>query len=150
VKRWLAEDTYGNEHGHHHHHDVNRHDDRIRAFSFATETAIPAATLDMFLDLIRSLHGPNLLRLKGVVKLAETPEQPLVIHGVQHVMHPPARLPDWPDDDRRTRMVLITRDLDPDAITRLFEAFLGAGAVDRPDRAALLDNPLIPFGGVDR
>jgi G3E family GTPase len=149
VKRWLAEDVYAGDHGHHH-HDVNRHDDRIRAFSFATETPIPAATLDMFLDLIRSLHGPNLLRLKGVVHLAETPEQPLVIHGVQHVMHPPARLPDWPDDDRRTRIVLITRDLDPAAITGLFEAFLGAGAVDRPDRAALLDNPLIPFGGMDR
>jgi G3E family GTPase len=149
VKRWLAEDAYAGDQGHHH-HDVNRHDDRIRAFSFATETPIPAATLDMFLDLIRSLHGPNLLRLKGVVQLAETPEQPLVIHGVQHVMHPPARLPDWPDDDRRTRIVLITRDLDPAAITGLFEAFLGAGAVDRPDRAALLDNPLIPFGGMDR
>jgi G3E family GTPase len=149
VKRWLAEDAYAGDHGHHH-HDVNRHDDRIRAFSFATETPIPAATLDMFLDLIRSLHGPNLLRLKGVVRLAETPEQPLVIHGVQHVMHPPARLPDWPDDDRRTRIVLITRDLDPAAITGLFEAFLGAAAVDRPDRAALLDNPLIPFGGTDR
>ncbi len=150
VKRWLAEDAYGNVHGHHHHPDVNRHDDRIRAFSFASDTAIPAATLDMFLDLIRSLHGPNLLRLKGVVKLAETPEQPLVIHGVQHVMHPPARLSDWPDDDRRTRMVLITRDLDPRAIIRLFETFLSAGAVDGPDAAALLDNPLIPFGGVDR
>jgi G3E family GTPase len=149
VKRWLAEDAYAGDHGHHH-HDVNRHDDRIRAFSFATETPIPAATLDMFLDLIRSLHGPNLLRLKGVVQLAETPDQPLVIHGVQHVMHPPARLPDWPDEDRRTRMVLITRDLDPAAITGLFEAFLGAGAVDRPDRTALLDNPLVPFGGMDR
>ncbi len=104
----------------------------------------------MFLDLVRSLHGPNLLRLKGVVKLAETPEQPLVVHGVQHVMHPPARLPEWPDDDRRTRLVVITRDLDPVMITGLFKAFTGGTAIDQPDRAALLDNPLIPFGGMDR
>jgi hypothetical protein len=45
---------------------------------------------------------------------------------------------------------LITRDLDPDAVKRLFDAFLGASASDQPDRAALLDNPLVPFGGPDR
>ena len=43
----------------------------------------------MFIDLVRSLHGPKLLRLKGIVKIAEIPDEPLVIHGVQHVMHPP-------------------------------------------------------------
>ena len=84
---------------------------RIRAFTFATDTPIPAATFEMFIDLVRSLHGPKLLRLKGIVKIAETPDEPLVIHGVQHVMHPPARLERWPDADRRTRIVLIARDL---------------------------------------
>jgi hypothetical protein len=46
--------------------------------------------------------------------------------------------------------VLITRDLAPQAVTRLFEAFLNRSAPDSPDRTALLDNPLVPFGGVDR
>jgi G3E family GTPase len=158
VKRWLAAEAYTEQaaHAHHHdgdhghHHDVNRHDERIRAFSFAADTAIPAAMLDMFLDLVRSLHGPNLLRLKGIVKVAESPARPLVVHGVQHVFHPMVQLPGWPDGDERTRIVLITRDLDPDAVKRLFDAFLGASAPDQPDRAALLDNPLVPFGGVDR
>ncbi len=85
--------TADHRHHHHHHHDVNRHDDRIRAFSLATEPPIPAAMFDMFLDLLRSLHGPNLLRLKGIVKLAETPASPWSIHGVQHVFHPPVQLP---------------------------------------------------------
>src|SRR6266705_1521757 len=69
VKRWLAAEAYADsDHRHHgHHHDVNRHDDRVRAYSFASEAAMPAATFDMFLDLLRSLHGPNLLRLKGIV-----------------------------------------------------------------------------------
>ena len=152
VTRWLAAEAYaeaGDDHEHHH-HDVNRHDDRIRAFSFATDTAIPAAMFDLFIELLRSVHGPNLLRLKGIVKLAETPTSPVVIHGVQHIFHPAVRLPRWPDGDERTRIVLIMRDLDPDSVERLFDAFLGAGAPDQPDRAALLDNPLIPFGGVDR
>jgi G3E family GTPase len=152
VKGWLAEAAYATQvdHGHHHAHDLNRHDDRIRAFTLATATPIAAATFEMFIDLVRSLHGPKLLRLKGIVCIAEEPDRPLVIHGVQHVMHPPARLEAWPDDDRRTRIVIIVRDLMPEAITRLFDAFLGRPAPDQPDRAALLDNPLLPFGGADR
>ena len=139
------------DHRHHdHHHDVNRHDDRIRAFSFASEAAIPAATFDMFLDLLRSLHGLNLLRLKGIVKLAETPATPVVVHGVQHVSHPVVQLPRWPDGDERTRIVVIARDVEPSAVRALFDAFVNAAAPDQPDRAALLDNPLVPFGGRDR
>jgi G3E family GTPase len=149
VRRWLAEEAYADAHAHHH-HDVNRHDERIRAFSFTTEDPIPAAAFDMFLELLRSLHGPNLLRLKGIVKIAETPEAPVVIHGVQHVLHPAVRLERWPDGERRTRMVFIVRDIEPRKIRALFDAFLNAAAPDRPDRAALLDNPLVPFGGADR
>ena len=104
----------------------------------------------MFLDLLRSLHGPNLLRLKGIVKLAEEPQRPLVIHGVQHVFHPPVRLPSWPDEDQRTRIVLITRDVEPQTVRALFDAFLGTPRVDQPDHAAIIDNPLVPFGGLDR
>jgi G3E family GTPase len=155
VRRWLAAEAYaqqhaGDDHDHAHHHDVNRHDERIRAFAFASEAAIPAPMLDMFLDLLRSVHGENLLRLKGIVKLSETPERPVVLHGVQHIFHPVVQLPSWPDGDERTRIVLITRDLDPSAVQKLFNAFLGASAPDQPDRAALIDNPLVPFGGVDR
>src|SRR6516164_1477953 len=148
----LAAEAYADadhrQHGHH--HDVNRHDDRVRAFSFASEAAMPAATFDMFLDLLRSLHGPNLLRLKGIVKLAETPATPVVVHGVQHVLHPVVQLPHWPDGDERTRIVVIARDVKPSAVRALFDAFLDAAAPDQPDRAALVDNPLVPFAGRDR
>jgi G3E family GTPase len=149
VARWLSAEAYTAADHHHHHRGRNRHDDRIRVFSIVSDAALTASTLDMFIDLLRSLHGPNLLRLKGVVRLAETPDRPLVIHGVQHVFHPPAMLPAWPDHDTRTRLVFITRDAEPQAIRELFAAFLGDAAPDRPDRAALLDNPLVPFGGRD-
>jgi G3E family GTPase len=158
VKRWLAQEAYidaqakaEHHHGHgHHHHDVNRHDDRIRALSFASDAAIPASMFDMFIELIRSMHGPNLLRLKGIVKVAEIPDTPVVVHGVQHLFHPTVRLPAWPDGDRRTRIVCIVRDIDPKKIEDLFGAFLAVPAPDRPDAAALMDNPLVPFGGRDR
>jgi G3E family GTPase len=151
VRRWLATEAYtdADDHGGHA-HDPNRHDAHIRAFCLSTEAAIPASAFEMFLELIRSMHGPKLLRLKGVVKIAETPQTPLVVHAVQHLMHPLARLPAWPDADTSTRMVFIVRDIDPRTIRELFDAFLGAAAHDRADRAALTDNPLVPFGGIDR
>jgi len=73
----------------------------------------------------------------------------VVIHGVQHVFHPPATLAAWPDADRRTRLVFIVDGIEERAIKDLFAAFVGLAQVDRPDRAALADNPLTPFGGAD-
>jgi G3E family GTPase len=145
VKRWLSEAAVEEaEHAHHDHdhHHHSHHDDKIRVFTIATETPIPAATLELFLDLLRSAHGAKLLRLKGIVQLAEEPDQPVVLHVVQHLMHPPARLPGWPDQDRRSRLVCVTYDLDPEIVRRLFNAFLGVPGVDSPDRTALIDNPL--------
>jgi G3E family GTPase len=150
VKRWLAEEAYAHAHRHDHAHDLNRHSARIHSFALTSDQAMPLSAFEMFLELIRSMHGPRLLRVKGVVKIAETPDTPLVIHGVQHIFHPPAQLPAWPDADRRTRIVFIVDDLEPRVIQGLFDAFLGLTKPDQPDRAALTDNPLVPFGGVDR
>ena len=130
-------------HGHdHHHHDVNRHDERIRAFCLTSDTPIRQGTLDMFLDLLRSSQGAKLLRVKGLVALAEDPEHPVVIHGVQHVIHVPAVLPRWPSEDRRSRIVFIVDDLERETVEKLWNAFLGNPAIDQPDAMALSDNPL--------
>ncbi len=134
------------DHPDHHVHDPNRHDARIRAFCLTTDRPIAAAALDLFLDLLRSAHGPKLLRVKGVVRLAEDPERPLVLHVVQHVVHPVAQLERWPDADRRTRLVFITRDLDESFVERMFHAFIGQLAPDTPDRTAVIDNPLSVSG----
>ncbi|MBS9475887.1 CobW family GTP-binding protein [Ancylobacter radicis] len=146
VSRWLADEaiTAAEAERRAHAHDHNRHDDRIRAFTVATEAPVSAAAIDMFLELVRGTHGPKLLRLKGIVKLAEDPERPLVLHGVQHVLHPPSQLPAWPDEDRRTRLVMIVRDVEPAVIRRLFDAFMGLPALGQPDGKALTDNPLAP------
>ncbi|MGU3539312.1 CobW family GTP-binding protein [Methylobacterium sp. A54F] len=139
VRAWLSAEAASEGH---HPGDVNRHDASIRAFALTHDAPVPQAALDMFLDLLRSAHGPKLLRLKGLVALAEDPERPLVLHGVQHVIHAPATLQAWPDEDRRSRLVLIVRDLDPDFVMRLWDAFLGRPRLDAPDAAALTNNPL--------
>lgn len=135
--------AHGHGHHHHHHHDVNRHGADIRSFSIVHDRPISAMALDMFIDLLRSAHGEKLLRMKAIVCTAEQPERPLVLHGVQQIFHPPQRLAAWPDPaDRRTRMVIITKGLAESFVRDLFDAFTGTPAIDRPDRAALEDNPL--------
>ncbi|MGI9515086.1 MAG: CobW family GTP-binding protein [Anderseniella sp.] len=113
--------NHGHDHGHS--HDVNRHDEHISSFSIATDKAIGPMQFELFLELLQSYHGPNLLRMKGIVKLADDETRPVVVHGVQHVLHPPERLERWPDSDHRTRLVFITRDIRRDELDGLLKAF---------------------------
>ena len=141
VNRWLKA-SESNHHDHHHHHDVNRHDAAIRARTLVADKPVSLIQLASFIDLLRSAHGPKLLRVKGIVAVAEHPDRPVVIHGVQNVFHPPATLPAWPDDDHRTHMVFITRNMDDNYIGKLFDALMGTVRTDTPDRQSLEDNPL--------
>ncbi len=160
VRRWLNAEAADQAHAHHGHgnhrhehdshpQDVNRHDAKIRAFALRHAGPLPPAAVDMFFELLRSAHGAHLLRVKGIIALADDPARPLVVHGVQHVFHPPVRLDAWPDEDHTTRIVFILYDLEPDFIEALWNAFANVAAADTPDRAALTDNPLqIRRGGL--
>ena len=131
VRRWLRDEAFasGHEHEHEHEHlDVNRHDDRIRAFCITRERPISWAALSAWLDGLATMRGDDLLRLKAIVALSDRPDQPVVLHGVQHLFHPPVLLPEWPSEDRRTRMVFITRDLPREAIEATLAAFEDAVA----------------------
>jgi G3E family GTPase len=153
VRRWLGEEAahdhdhhhHDGDHDHHHHHE-HRHDARVRSHSLVHDGPVPFSAIEMFLDLVRSTHGEKLLRMKGVIELLEDPSRPLVIHGVQKILHPPARLPAWPVGQRGTRLVLITLDMPDDYIRRLFAAFTNKPSIDTPDRAALEANPLAIAG----
>jgi len=126
VQRWLRDEAFEAEDGHHHEHeehDVNRHDDRIRAFCITRERPISWAALSTWLDALATMRGDDLLRLKAIVALSDRPGEPVVVHGVQHLFHPPVLLPQWPSDDHRTRMVFITRDLPREAIEKTLAAF---------------------------
>jgi G3E family GTPase len=111
------------------------------------DAPVPVPAFDLFLELLRNAHGPNLLRVKGIVALADDPSRPMVVHGVQHVFHPPARLDAWPDEDHTTRMVFILHDMEPSFVEGLWNAFTGVPDLDRPDQKGLLENPLAPPRG---
>ena len=113
---------HAQDHGHaHDHHDVNRHDDRIRAFCFTVEQPIPEATLEDWLELLMDFVGSSILRVKGILNI-EGSAQPLVVHGVQHIFHPPVTLPAWPSEDRRSRLVFITHAVSKELIEKTFRA----------------------------
>lgn len=148
VQAWLNAEAFagpgGHDHGSHprHHdidrhdagrHDVNRHDARIRAFCIERERPIASANFSLFLELLLANRGADLLRVKGLVDVAENPGRPAVLHGVQHLFHPVVFLDAWPDGVARTRLVFIVRDIPRAWIEKLLDALTGEGAEDGAD-----------------
>jgi G3E family GTPase len=124
VRRWLKAEAYQPDagHGHGHNHDVNRHDDRIRAFVVTSERPLNWDRFNGWIEMLIACYGADILRLKGILNV-EDMDRPLVVHGVQHLFHPPAMLDGWPDGDHSSRLVFITRDLDRETFQRSLESF---------------------------
>jgi len=95
--------------------DVNRHDASIRAFCITREAPFTPESLQGWLEILSVYLGPDMLRVKGLLNLEGTP---VALHGVQHLFYPLARLPGWPDEDRRSKIVFITRDVPQDFVER--------------------------------
>ncbi len=114
---WLAAET-----PHGHGHDVSRHGADIRAHSFTRAKPLHAVALTLYLEILAEHCGADLLRLKGLVNLVESPDQPAVIHGVQHVLHPIDWLDAWPDGSHDSVFVFITKDIPGDWLECLLDA----------------------------
>jgi G3E family GTPase len=113
---WLNVDAYAHQHDHdddhgHPGHDHGHHwrERQIESFCLVRDEPLTRDALQFLLDGITANLGPSLLRVKGLVNVAEEPDRPAVIQGVQHLLHTMTWLPRWPDADRRTRIVFITR-----------------------------------------
>jgi G3E family GTPase len=123
VARWLSEAAaWDAAHAAHHGHDPNRHGRDIRAFCLAFDRPLDWTAFGIWLTMLLHAHGRNVLRVKGILNVTGLPT-PVVIHGVQHVVHPPAHLDRWPDAERRSRIVFIVRGLEPALIERSLAAF---------------------------
>ncbi|WP_420405344.1 CobW family GTP-binding protein [Nisaea sp.] len=139
VSQWLREEAYRATEGHvhhhdhhddhahdhgHHHHDVSRHDDHIRSFVLYFDEPLEWNRIAGALDMMAQTHGANILRIKGLLNLKELADEPVVVHAVQHMFHPPAKIEKWPDEDRRSRLVFIVRDLDKKTIESVMNSYL--------------------------
>ena len=123
VRRWLDQEAHRMApDGRHHGHDPNRHDRDIRAFCLTFDQPLDWTAFGIWLTMLLHAHGERVLRVKGILNVLGL-ATPVVIHGVQHVIHPPAHLERWPDSDRRSRIVFIVRNIDPAAIEESLAAF---------------------------
>jgi G3E family GTPase len=101
------------------------HSHGLASFSLVFDEPLSWPAFEQAMAVLAALRGSDLLRVKGLVAVAEC-RGPVVVHFVQHVAHPPIELEDWPDEDRRSRLVFITRGLARAAVAQLFA---GVGAV---------------------
>jgi G3E family GTPase len=103
---------------------------RACAFSIIVDEPLDWSSFGIWLAMLLNRHGGSILRVKGLLAL-QGEARPVAVHGVQHLVHAPTHLEAWPDADRRSRLVFIVENIDPDLIRRSFAAFArlgGAGA----------------------
>ncbi|MGH7116564.1 MAG: CobW family GTP-binding protein [Stellaceae bacterium] len=109
---------------HTHTHDLHG----IESFALIFDAPLPWASFEQAMAVLTALRGPDLLRVKGILAIAEC-RGPVVVHAVQHVAHPPVELEDWPDADRRSRLVFVTRGLSREPVAQLFAAISGVASL---------------------
>lgn len=118
-------------HGQHDAHADHVHTHGIRSFCLTFDEPLDGQKLSFTVELLRMTHGDKLLRVKAIAAVKGEP-LPFVIHGVQHVFYPPTTLDAWPKsaagvDDRRSRFVFITKDLDEAAVRKVVDPLLASG-----------------------
>ena len=121
--------------------DVHGYAGDVVASCFTLETPVHGAALDAWLDSLLLFRGPDLLRVKGIIHIAEV-GRPMVIHGVQHVFHPPMLLARWPSEDRRSRFVFITRGISAEELRETLRFFNTAESIRQgsaPDANVAVD-----------
>ncbi|MFN4089392.1 MAG: CobW family GTP-binding protein [Alphaproteobacteria bacterium] len=140
VARWLREEAYhaaqhAHEHGHdhdhghddHHHHHHHKHDDAFRSFVLTCDRPLAWNVWVGWLEALVASRGGDLLRMKGILNV-DGLDRPVAVHGVQHLFHPPVILDAWPSDDRRSRIIFITRNVGADALRAMLDAWAQPGA----------------------
>ncbi len=114
------------------------HDARIGSASIILDAPIPDAAFDLWLDALIALRGRDILRVKGIVFLGGI-EAPYVFHGVQHIFDPPVQLKDWPKGDRRSRIVVIARDLTRPQLQRSLDMLRARSTPSAPQTYEVLE-----------
>jgi G3E family GTPase len=95
------------------------HSDGILSFVLTQEAPLPWEAFARAMETLIALRGPDLLRVKGFLNVASC-RGPVVVHVVQHLAHPPVELAAWPDQNRASRLVFITRGIAERHVRDLF------------------------------
>ncbi len=95
------------------------HNTTVKTLSLRFKAPFEWLSFSAALELLTTLRGPDLLRIKGIVNVDG---EPVVVQGVQHIFDTPVKMDRWPSDDKDSRLVFIVRNLDLDVIRNLFQA----------------------------
>ena len=112
--------AHTNAHTDAHTHEANQ--SGIRTFLIELDEPVDRDRFNEFMQDLALEFGENLLRMKGLLNVEDRPEQPAVVHGVQHVFFPIRWLDRWPGANRTSKLVFITQGLAPDAVQARFDA----------------------------
>ena len=102
---------------------AHAHAGDITTFCLTFDAPLPMQAVETALTVLLGYHGERILRVKGICNFVGE-SRPVILHGVQQLLHEPLRLEDWPDQDRRTRIVFIVQGLRVALIEETFEHFL--------------------------
>jgi G3E family GTPase len=144
VRRWINESAYqagAHAHGRHDHqqdrhargghahdHAEHTHAGGIRSCCLISDEPLAWDAVSSWLARLRQGAGEDLLRVKGILNLIGE-DAPIAVHGVHHVFHPPVQLESWPDADRRSRIVFITRGIEPKELHASFLEHVGEARI---------------------
>ncbi len=109
------------------------HDAQVRSFTMTFDEPVPWVGLVAAMEMLLSFRGDDMLRVKGLLNL-EGQTQPVILHAVQTVLYPLAKLEAWPDDDHRTKLVFITRDIEPAFVDDVLTQFINAARAPNTPR----------------
>jgi G3E family GTPase len=121
VARWLAPGPLG-AHKTLARPSASEHAARIRSFVVTFERQMNWTVFGVWLSLLLQAHGDRILRVKGLLNVQGS-ETPVVVHGVQHLVHPPSHLAGWPTDGRQSQLVFITLEIEEAQIRHSLEVF---------------------------
>ena len=125
VLRWF-DDEQAATHAGDHAVDRNRHDLDIHGFCITVAVPLDWTAFGIWLSMLLHCHGDKVLRVKGLLNVTGV-ATPVVVNGVQHLVHPAVHLARWPDEDRRSRIVFIVQGLEREAIEDSLAAFMSLG-----------------------
>src|SRR5258708_30136188 len=106
-----------------HQHPSDSGHPTVNSFCLVFDRQINWTAFGLWLSMLLNRHGRSILRVKGILNLTGS-DYPVAIHGVQHLVHPPVHLSAWPNEDRRSRIVFIVRDIASAAIEQSLNIFL--------------------------